>query len=40
MARVRRRTGRVRGATVLFSGATEERLDIRSPAGFPAFCVA
>src|SRR5271163_386174 len=25
------------GATVLFSGATEERLDIRSPAGCPAF---
>jgi hypothetical protein len=25
------------GATVLFSGATEERLDIRSPAGCPSF---
>ena len=25
------------GAMVLFSGATEERLDIRSPAGCPAF---
>jgi len=25
------------GATVLFSGATEERLDIRSPTGCPAF---
>jgi hypothetical protein len=24
------------GATVVFSGATEERLDIRSPAGCPA----
>jgi hypothetical protein len=25
------------GAAVLFSGATEERLDIRSPASCPAF---
>jgi hypothetical protein len=25
------------GAMMLFSGATEERLDIRSPAGCPAF---
>jgi hypothetical protein len=25
------------GAMVLFSGAVEERLDIRSPAGCPAF---
>jgi hypothetical protein len=36
MARARRRAGRLLGATVLFSGATEERLDIRSPAGCPA----
>jgi hypothetical protein len=29
--------GALFGALVLFSGATEERLDIRSPAGCPAF---
>jgi hypothetical protein len=29
--------GALFGAVVLFSGATEERLDIRSPAGCPAF---